>query len=216
MHGHRSPKKSKDTEVYKSQKEEVKNMANENATVNTETNATENQILENNQQNENNPTVDELMAQLAAANARADKNKLELDKALKENGTVKKALREKQTAEEAEAEAKAEAQRIADEERENLKKELNHMKATNAYKAIEDEKTVESLIDAVSDADHNAIAQIIANECKKAVAEAEAKWLKDRPRVQHGQYSSMTKEQIMAIPDTEERIKAIAMNKDLF
>ena len=40
--------------------------------------------------------------------ARADKNKLELDKALKENGTVKKALREKQTAEEAEAEAQAE------------------------------------------------------------------------------------------------------------
>lgn len=189
-------------------------MADEIKSTVTENNGTDNQQTTN--QQENTPSVDELMAQIASEKARADKNKLELDKALKENSTVKKALREKQTAEEQEAEAKAEAQRLADEERESMRKELNHIKAVNAYKAISDEKAVESLIDAVSDADHNAIAQIIANECKKAVAEAEAKWLKDRPRVQHGQYSSMTKEQIMAIPDDAERIKAIAMNRDLF
>jgi ribosome-interacting GTPase 1 len=97
-----------------------------------------------------------------------------------------------------------------------MRKELNHIKAVNAYKAISDEKTVDKLIDAVSDADHNAIATIIANECKKAVAEAEAKWLKDRPRVNAGQYSSMTREQIMSIKDREERTKAIAMNQGLF
>ena len=95
-------------------------------------------------------------------------------------------------------------------------KENNHNRAVNAYKTISDEKVVESLIDAVSDADHNAIAQIIENEKKKAVAEAESKWLKDRPRVNHGQYSNMTREQILAIPDRNEKLKAIAQNQHLF
>ena len=43
-----------------------------------------------------------------------------------------------------------------------------------------------------------------------------SKWLKDRPRVNNGMYSSMTKEQIMAIDDRNERQKAIAMNQHLF
>ena len=188
-------------------------MANENVTT-TEPTVTENQQAST--QENTTPTVDELMAQLATERAEKEKNKLALDKALKEKGDITKQLRAKQTAEEQEAEAQKEAQRLADEERESMRKELNHIKAVNAYKAISDEKAVESLIDAVSDADHNAIAQIIANECKKAVAEAEAKWLKDRPRVQHGQYSSMSVEQIMAIKDSDERLRAIAMNQQAF
>lgn len=189
-------------------------MANENVTTGTETTVTEGQ--QTSTQENNTPTVDELMSQLATARADAEKFKAANDKLSKESADYKRQLRAKQTAEEQEAEAQKEAQRLADEERESMRKELNHIKAVNAYKAIADEKAVESLIDAVSDADHNAIAQIIANECKKAVAEAEAKWLKDRPRVQHGQYSSMTREQIMAISDRDERQKAIAMNLDLF
>lgn len=165
---------------------------------------------------DNNPTVEELMAQLASAKADADRYKSANDKLSKESADYKRQLRAKQTAEEQEAEAKAEAQRLADEERENMRKELNHIKAVNAYKNITEEKTVEKLIDAVSDADHTAIATIIANECKKAVAEAEAQWLKDRPPVQSGVYSNMTKEQIMAISDRSERLKAIAQNKNLF
>ena len=129
---------------------------------------------------------------------------------------MKRQLRAKQTAEEQEEEAKKEAQRIADEERDSMRKELNHIKAVNAYKSISEEKTVEKLIEAVSESDHNAIAQIIDAECKKAVKEAEAKWLKDRPRVQHGQYSGMTVEQVMSIPDSAERVKAIAQNQHLF
>ena len=48
------------------------------------------------------------------------------------------------------------------------------------------------------------------------VAEAEQAWLKDRPRVQHGQHSAMTKEQIMATKDSVERQRLIAENMDLF
>ena len=61
-----------------------------------------------------------------------------------------------------------------------------------------------------------AIANIIADLSKKAVTEAEAKWLKERPQVRTGQYSGMTREQILAIKDDNERLRAIASNKELF
>lgn len=178
--------------------------------------AEETKTIETTEVKEAKPTVEELMAQLATARAETERFKTANDKLSKSEAEMKRQLRAKQTAEEQEAEAQKEAQRIADEERESMRKELNHIKAVNAYKNISEEKTVEKLIEAVSDADHNAIAQIIAGECKKAIAEAEAKWLKDRPRVQHGQYSGMTTEQIMAITDSAERVKAIAQNQHLF
>lgn len=162
------------------------------------------------------PTVEELMAQLATAKADAEKYKSANDKLSKSEAEMKRQLRAKQTAEEQEEEAKKEAQRIADEERDSMRKELNHIKAMNAYKAISEEKTVEKLIEAVSESDHNAIAQIIDAECKKAVKNAESEWLKDRPRVQHGQYAGMSVEQIMSITDPAERVRAIAQNNHLF
>lgn len=162
------------------------------------------------------PTVEELMAQLASEKADRAKEKQALDKALREKGELTKALRAKQTTEEQEAEAKAEAERLQNEKYEETVKELNHIKAVNAYKSVS-EKSVEKLIDAVSDADHSAIAAIIEAEKKAAVAEAQTEWMKSRPRVNvGGEYSGMTKEQIMAIPDRNERRKAIAMNMELF
>lgn len=179
-------------------------MAEETNVINTETERTETA-----------PTVDELMAQLAQANAERDRYKTANDKLSKSEADMKRQLRARQTAEEQEAEAKAEAQRIADEERDAMRKELNHIKAVNAYKSIS-EKSVEKLIDAVSDADHAAIAQIISDEVKQAIKVAEAEWLKSRPQVGGNSYSAMTKEQIMAIGDRDEKLRAIAMNPNLF
>lgn len=161
------------------------------------------------------PSVDELMAQLAAERAEKEKYKTANDKLSKEAADTKRQLRAKQTAEEQEAEAQAEAQRLADEERENLRKENNRFKAMAAYKNL-DEKTVDKLLEAVSDADHATLAAIIEAEVQKAVKEAKAEWMKSRPPVNAGQYSSMTKEQIMAISDRDERRKAMAQNIDLF
>lgn len=194
-------------------------MANENVTTtqNANTTVTKNKQTTTTPQADNStPSVEELMAQLATERAEKEKNKLALDKALKEKGDITKQLRARQTAEEQEAEAQKEAQRLADEERESMRKELNHIKAVNAYKSIPDEKVVENLIDAISDADHNTIAQIIENEKKKAVAEAEQQWMKDRPRVNHGQHSTMSREDIMAIKDAYERQSMIAQNIELF
>ncbi|MFQ9515321.1 MAG: hypothetical protein ACLRZ9_05795 [Eubacterium sp.] len=165
---------------------------------------------------ETKPTVEELMAQLASEKAEKEKYKTSLSKANTEANNYKKALREKQTAEERAAEEQAEAKRLADEENENIRKELNHIKAVNAYKNISSEKTVESLIDAVSDADHNAIATIIENEKNMAVKAAKAEWMKSRPPVNTGQYSSMSKDEIMSIENRDERRKAMAQNMDLF
>lgn len=165
---------------------------------------------------DNKPSVEELMEQLKQANADRERYKLANDKLSKEAAERKRQLRAKQTEEEQEAEAKAEAERATQEELENLRKELNHNKAVNAYKAVPDEKMVETLIEAVSDADHNAIANIMEKYASAKVKEAQAEWLKSRPQANAGQYSSMTKEQIMAISDRSERMKAIAQNQNLF
>ena len=165
--------------------------------------------------NEETPTVEELMAQLAEAKATGAKQNQALDKALREKGEITKALRAKQTAEERATEEKEEAER--NKKNKQVEKELNHMKAVSAYKSLSTEKAVENLIDAISDGDHNAVAALIENEVKSAVAKAEAEWKKSRPRVNvGGSYTGMTKDQIMQIEDRAERRKAIAMNQELF
>ena len=98
-----------------------------------------------------------------------------------------------------------------------MKKELNHNKALSAYKSISDEKIVDDLIDAVTNADHNAIAQIIAKECEKAVAVAQQTWLDGRPQANYGGSDKpKTREEIMAVKDVTERQRLIAENMDLF
>lgn len=145
-----------------------------------------------------------------------DRIRAALDKALKEKGDITKQLRDRQTAEERLSAEQAEALRIREEEYETIKAENNRMKAISAYKSISNEQVVANLIDAVSNADHNAIALIIDNETKAAVRAAQTEWLNSRPPVNIGSYSTMTKEQIMAITDREEKLKAIAQNQNLF
>ena len=188
-------------------------MADETKTT-TETNVTENQTpaVENPAPSSNEDSV----AQINSLKAEMERLKAANDKLSKEAAENKRQLRAKQTEEERIAQEQEEAQRKRQEEYEAILAENNRMKAFGAYALVADEKTVEKLIDAVSDADHKAIANIIADLSKNAVTEAEAKWLKDRPPVQSGGYSNMTKEQIMAISDRRERLKAIAQNKNLF
>jgi hypothetical protein len=180
-------------------------MAEETKTVveTTETNATENIVV-------NEPIVD------TVSKTEYEKLKSALDKALKEKGDITKQLRAKQSEDERFQAEQAEAQRIRDEEYEAIKAENARMKAFGAYKDVFDEKVVEKLIVAVSEADHNAIAEIIDKEIKSAVKIAETTWMKSRPSIGANSYSSMTVEQIMAIKDREERQRAIAMNLDLF
>ena len=161
---------------------------------------------------DNTPSTDELMAQIAQLTADRDKYKSANDKLSKENAEAKRKERDRMT----EEEKQSEAQRLRDEELEATKAELNRMKAIGAYKSISSEKVVENLIEAVSNADHNAIAKIFDAEIEARVKAEKTEWLKSRPQANAGAYSSMTKEQIMAIPDRNERIRAIAQNQHLF
>lgn len=155
----------------------------------TQTTATGNEP----QQTEQTPTVEELMAQLASERAEKEKYKNASDKASSEAASYKKQLRSKQTAEEQEAEAKAEAEKLQAEKFENMSKELNHIKAVNAYqKTIGDEKSIETLIEAVADADHSLISSVIENEVNRRVKEAKAEWLKSRPPVNTGSGDEIT------------------------
>ena len=179
---------------------------------NTNTNVTN----DNGTQQTSEPTVAELTAQLAAANAERDRYKAANDKLSKSEAEIKRQLRAKMDDAEREAADRTAAQKEADDELNRLKSELNHIKAVSAYKDIADEKTVNSLIKAVMESDHNAIADILRNEIKSAVKTAETDWLKSRPGVGAGKTGNMTVDQIMAIADYDERQKAIWENMSLF
>lgn len=168
-------------------------------------------------ENQNTPTVDELMEQLSQANAERDKYKALSDKYSKSEAETKRQLKAKQTEEEQKAEADAEAKKLMEEELENLRAENNRNRALSAYKSL-DEKTVDKLIDAVKNADHSAIAKIFETEVANAVKKAEVVWLDGRPRVNAGVggENAMTKKDIMAIKDTTERQRLIAENIHLF
>lgn len=164
---------------------------------------------------ETTPTVEELMIRLKQVEAKSEKLKTVNDKLSRENADYKREKRANQSAEQQKEAEREEAERLRNEENENMRKELNHIKAVAAYKNVS-EKSVDMLIEAVSDGDHGAIAKIIENEVKAAVASAKSEWMKTRPAVNTGQSGSMTKEQIMAIQDRDERLRAIAANRNLF
>lgn len=172
-------------------------MANE-----TTNNVTETTVVES-PATETKPTADELMAQVAQLTLERDKFKSANDKLSKSEAEMKRQLRAKLTAEEQQAAEQAEAQRVKDEQLEQLIAENNRMKAFGAYKSIQDEKMVESLIDAVSDADHNAIANILEKYASAKVKEAQAEWMKSRPRVNMGGEGGITKEQFNAMSMAE-------------
>ena len=197
----------------------------------TKTSVNENQ-KETNQQGEetksteNKPLTEEEMAVKIAEEetkekkAEAENQKLQnKNNALSsENAEQKRIIRASKSAEEQKAEEEEEARRLLSEENKEMREKLNHITAVAAYKNIPDENTVESLIEAISESDHNAIAAIIENEKAKAVKEAKAEWQKSIPQPQFGtgEYSFMSKKEIMAIKDTAERQKAILANRQLF
>lgn len=182
-----------------------------------ETNKTEEQkeVATNTEnQQENKPTVEELLAKIAEKEAENQKLQNKNNALSSENAKQKQVIRANQTAEQREADEKTEALRIANEEKEAAQKELNYMRAVAAYKNISEEKTVENLIEAISESDHVSVAAIIENEKAKAVKAAKAEWEKTTPPPQHGtgDIPSMTLAEAMKIPDREQRLKAIAQS----
>lgn len=168
--------------------------------------------------------LDEVMARLAETEkALAEQQTANMklknanDKLSKENAEKKRLINESMTADEQKKAQEEEERQALLDRLEQAEAEVNHSRAVNAYKDISDEKAVEQLIEAVNDKDHATIAKLIANEIAIAKKEQETQLLKERPQIPTGAGSTtMTKDEIMAIKDPEERQRKIAENKALF
>lgn len=164
-------------------------------------------------------TYEDAMAEIAKAQAEVKKLKAERDNALKKSGEATKALRAKMSEDELKAEQDAQAK----EEHDAYVKELESYKAKNEavkrylLQGMENE-LAEKAAQAEIDGDMDALADIQKQHTQALLKAKEAEWKASRPRVNmgDGDDSSMTKEEILAITDREERQRQIAKHLDLF
>lgn len=164
-------------------------------------------------------TYEDALAEIAAAQAEVKKLKAERDNALKRAGDATKQLRAKMT----EAELQAEQQAEKDEEHKAYVADLENYKRTNeAIKRYQlqgmSSDLAEKAAKAEIDGDMDALADIQSQHTKALIKAKEAEWKASRPRVNvgDGEESSMTKEEILAIQDRDERQRQMAMHLDLF
>lgn len=164
-------------------------------------------------------TLESLKMALAEERAAKAKDKAALDKALKQVGDLTKQLRSKQSQQEIEDEQKRAAEEEAKEyisaleayKRENEAKErylLQGMDADMAKKAAAAEVA----------GDMDQLADIQKQYTASVIKAKEAEWKKSMPKahIGDGSYPAMTKEEILAIEDQDERTAMIARHLDLF
>lgn len=204
--------KNQDSTKLEQQTEEQKNATDQNVS---------NSGAENSE-NENADSAantDALMAEIARMRVSEQKMKKELDKALKEKGEVTKALRAKQTA----AELEDEAKREEEERHQAYVMELEEFKRKTEAKEryLMQGMSVEmatKAADAEVSGDMEALTDIQRQHTEATLKAARAEWQKSipQPNFGTGEYSSMSKKDILAIKDTAERQKAILANRQLF
>lgn len=138
---------------------------------------------ENNPEESNDgPTVEELMAQLAAERAKSLRLQNEKDTASSEAANFKKKLREKMTAEEQIDAAKKEADEAREKEFNKMKTELATIQATKRYMVLKmDEKFAEETAKAEISGDMETVVANIAKHIKAIEDTAYQKALSDRP-----------------------------------
>lgn len=187
----------------------------------------ENQNVSENQQETNQSgaensepevTMESLMEKIASLEVENKRNKAALDKALKEKGDITKQYREVLTETQ---QAKIDKETADEEHRQyveslELFKAKAEARARYALQGMSEEMAVKAAEAEIS-GDMDGLAMIQKQHTEAIIKAKEAEWLKSRPQVNAGgQYSSMTKEQIMAIQDRSERMRAIAQNQNLF
>lgn len=150
------------------------------------------------EQENNSPTIEEVMAELAKERAEKEKNKVALDKALKETGELKKTLRQKMSAQEQEDEAKREQ----DEQHKAYVASLEEFKHKTEAKEryLMQGMCVEMAAKAAEaevSGDMDGLATIQRQHTDSLIKAKEAEWKKSRPPVNAGMDGefSVTKEQ---------------------
>ena len=138
------------------------------------------------------PTVEELMAQLAQERATNAQNKAALDRALKEKGELTKNLRKRMTAEETANEEKRLADEAKDAEIKELKEKFRVMDYSKRYMGIGmDEKTAESLSELTGDLPDvdkffSALDKFVKAKIKTAGENAVQELIKSNPDIKAG------------------------------
>lgn len=159
-------------------------------------------------------SIEEQMQQLMVENA---KLKRAVDKSSSEAADYKKkynaTLSEKEQADMAKAEEQARRdERLAELERENSIHRFTEQYLDLGY----DKESAIAAATAQVDNDVEVLFKLQKKVIDEKVLAKEQELIKDIPRAKTGVYSSMTAEQILAIPDREERHKAMAENIELF
>lgn len=160
------------------------------------------------------PSAEEQMQQLMVENA---KLKRAMDKASSEAADYKKKYNATLSEKEQADMAKAEEQARRDERLAELERENSIHKFTESFLDLGYDK--ESAIAAATaqvDNDVDTLFKLQKKILDEKIAAKEQELIKDIPRAKTGVYSSMTKDQIMAITNREERRKAMAENWELF
>lgn len=145
------------------------------------------------------------------------KLKRAFDKASSEAAEFKKKYNATLSEQERASQEKAEAEARRDERLAELERENSIHRFTESYLDLGYDK--ESAIAAATaqvDNDVETLFKLQKKIIDEKVLAKEQELIKDMPRAKSGAYASMTKEQIMAIPDREERRRAMAENMELF
>lgn len=137
---------------------------------------------------EKEPTVEELMAQLAQERANSAKLQNNYNKVSSEAANYKKQLKAKQTAEEQEEEAKREAEEEHKKYVKGLEDTIKLTNATNRYLALGMAADMaKDAAQAELDGDMEKVTENMSKFKEASIKEAEAEWLKSRPPVNAGQ-----------------------------
>jgi predicted RNase H-like nuclease (RuvC/YqgF family) len=159
-------------------------------------------------------SVEEQIQQLMVENA---KLKRAVDKSSSEAADYKKKYNATLSEKEQADLEKAEEQARRDERLAELERENSIHKFTEQYLDLGYDK--ESAINAATaqvDGDVDTLFKLQKKVIDEKVLAKEQELIKDIPRARTGVYASMTAEQILAIPDREERYKAMQENIQLF
>lgn len=140
---------------------------------------------------ENQPSYEELLAQLAAERANNARMKNQNDKLSRESAEYKRQLRAKMTAEEQEAEAKKEQEEARQKEFEDMKRELATIRATQRYISLGmTEELAEDCAKAELEGDMEKVSVNFKKHSEALTKAAYQQFLKDRPDINAGNGNS--------------------------
>lgn len=159
-------------------------------------------------------STEEQLQKLLVENA---KLKRSFDKAASEASDYKKKYNATLSEQEKASLEKAEEQARRDERLAELERENSIHRYTESFLDLGyDKETAVKAATAQVDGDVDTLFTLQKKVIDEKVLAKEQELIKDIPRAKTGVYSSMTAEQIMAIPDREERRRAINENIELF